>query len=44
MFDYFGVLVCRRLAWVLLFWAGLVATIVLTAPRWDDVTRDGDFA
>ncbi len=39
-----GTAVSRRWGWVLLFWAILVAGIHWVAPRWDEVTHDGDFA
>jgi RND superfamily putative drug exporter len=29
---------------VVLFWIGLAALVRVAAPRWDDVTRDGDLA
>ncbi len=44
MFDRLGRLVSRRAAWVILGWVALVLAIWAAAPRWDDVTRDGDFA
>lgn len=29
---------------ILAFWASVVVVVVMGAPRWDDVTHDGDFA
>ena len=44
VFDRLGSLVSRRWVLVLLFWVVLVAGVHQVAPRWDDVTHDGDFA
>ena len=44
MFDRLGSLVSRFWLWVLLGWVGLGLLAHFRAPRWDDVTRDGDFA
>lgn len=44
MFDRLGAVVSRRWLWILLFWAVLIAGVYQLAPRWEDVTRDGDFA
>lgn len=44
MFDRLGTIVARRWTLVLLGWVALVIAVRLAAPRWDDVTRDGDFA
>lgn len=42
MFERLGEWICRWWYLVLLFWAVLLAVLELTAPNWDDVTRDGD--
>ncbi len=44
MFDRLGIIVSRYPALVLLGWVVVSALVFLCAPRWDDVTRDGDFA
>lgn len=44
MYDRLGSFVSRRWLWVLVGWAGLGLAAHFLAPRWDDVTRDGDFA
>lgn len=44
MFGRLGTIVSRRYLWVLLFWAVLVLVVRHAAPRWEDVTHDGDFA
>ena len=44
IFDRLGVSVSRHWFAVLLGWAVLLAVTVRFAPRWDDVTKDGDFA
>lgn len=43
-FERLGKLVTRRWIVVLLAWIALVAIVHQGAPRWDDVTHDGDFA
>jgi RND superfamily putative drug exporter len=44
MFERLGTIVSRHWAFVLLFWAVLVAGVWYVAPRWEDVSHDGDFA
>jgi len=44
MFDRLAALVSRHWVLVMLAWAVLVVMIPRLAPRWDDVTKDGDFA
>ena len=44
MFDRLGRFVARHWLGVLLGWATAAALCAGFAPRWDDVTRDGDFA
>ena len=44
MFSRLGIMVSRWWLIVLAFWASVVAAVVVGAPRWDDVTHDGDFA
>jgi RND superfamily putative drug exporter len=44
MFDRLGTLIARRWVFLLLCWALVVAVIYRAAPRWDDITHDGDFA
>lgn len=44
MFDQLGSLVARRRAWILVVWVVVVAAVHMVAPRWNSVTKDGDFA
>ena len=44
MSDRLGTLVARHWALVLVLWLVLVVGVHIVAPRWDDVTHDGDFA
>lgn len=36
--------IAKKWPWVILFWTLAVVVVVTTAPRWDDVTYDGDLA
>lgn len=44
MFSRLGIIVSRWWLIVLAFWVSVVVAVVVGAPRWDDVTHDGDFA
>ncbi len=44
MFSSLSKFVSRRWPLVILFWVLLAVGIRVAAPRWDDVTHDGDFA
>lgn len=44
MYERWGRLIAGRWPVVLAVWVGLVVAINAVAPRWDDVTRDGDLA
>jgi len=44
MFKLLGSLVARYWAWVILAWIGLAAGLHGVAPKWQDVTHDGDLA
>lgn len=44
MFDFLGRVIARHWAWVILGWIVLAAGLHAVAPRWDDVTNDGDLA
>ena len=44
MFDRLGSFVARRWTLVLGIWVVAIAAIHTVAPRWNEVTRDGDFA
>jgi RND superfamily putative drug exporter len=44
MFERLGALVARQWWIVIVAWVGLAAALEAVAPRWDDVTHDGDLA
>lgn len=44
MFDWLGALIARRWALVVVFWLLLAVGLHGVAPRWNDVTHDGDLA
>ncbi len=44
MFSRLGFIVSRWWLIVLALWASAVVAVLVGAPRWDDVTHDGDFA
>lgn len=44
MYERLGELVSRHWIWVILGWIALGVGLHLLAPRWDDVTNDGDLA
>ncbi len=44
VFDRLGAVVSRHWILVLLAWAALMVGIDRLAPRWDQITHDGDFA
>ncbi len=44
MFESLGQFVAHRWGWTILAWVGLAVLLVCVAPRWDDVTNDGDLA
>lgn len=44
MFSRLGIMVSRWWLIVLAFWASVITAVMIGAPRWDDVTHDGDFA
>ena len=44
MFSRLGFIVSRWWLIVLAFWVSAVVAVLMGAPRWDDVTHDGDFA
>ncbi len=44
MFDWLGALIARRWLLVVVCWLVLAAGLHRVAPRWNDVTHDGDLA
>ena len=44
MFARLASFVSRHWLIVLVVWVGVLVGLKLVAPRWDDITRDGDFA
>ncbi len=44
MFSRLGLMVSRWWLLVLALWVSAMVAVRVGAPRWDDVTRDGDFA
>ncbi len=44
MFEWLGVLVSRRWGWVVATWVLLAVVLHAVAPRWDQVTHEGDLA
>jgi RND superfamily putative drug exporter len=44
MFARLGLLVSRHWLIVILIWISILVAVRLTAPAWDDITYDGDFA
>jgi RND superfamily putative drug exporter len=44
MFDRLGATISRAWAWIVVFWVLLAVVVHLVAPRWNDVTHDGDLA
>ncbi len=44
MFDRLGATISRGWAWIVVFWVLLAVLVHLVAPRWNDVTHDGDLA
>ena len=44
MFHRLGDWLTRHAAWVIAFWIVLACTLHRVAPRWDQVTHDGDLA
>ncbi|REK17993.1 MAG: MMPL family transporter [Planctomycetota bacterium] len=44
MFSRLGDVVSRHFTPVILLWVALAAALHVVAPRWDDVTHDGDLA
>ena len=44
MFARFARFISRHWIWVLVAWIVLAVGFRLAAPRWDEITQDGDFA
>ena len=44
MFVKFAQFVSRHWVWVLVAWVVVPGLLYLAAPKWDEITHDGDFA
>lgn len=44
MFQRLGTFVCRRWPWLLVAWIATLIVLVLIAPEWHTVVKDGEFA
>ncbi len=42
MFAWLGKIVSRHWLLVILIWIGIIVTVKSSAPKWDDITHDGD--
>lgn len=43
MLHNFGTIICRHWIWVVVFWVVVFVVLRITAPSWDEITKDGDF-